>query len=408
MKRLEVITCVSIMSAAVIACGGGGDSPADASAMASPATASAESQAASPDAFDRAPAYSSLVVFGDSLSDVGSYRTPGVAAIGGGEYTVNGAHGAIWVESLARELGVAKPCPAQTGLEASGPLAFLAAPTENHAGCLGYAQGGARVTNPIGVANKALLGLGSSSGYVGQLTDPVVDQIARHLAASGGSFDGRELVTVLAGANDLFMQLATLQGTIAAGGDPNAAATAAATAMGQAGAELAGYVRQRILAHGARHVVVVNLPDAGKTPSAYAETPATQALITLLAGTFNAQLSNGLSGAHGVLVVDAFGASQDQAAHPRRYGLSNATDPACDLNATLIPSSLVCSAPGTVIAGDISHYWFADTVHPTPYGYRLLTRLVAGTMTKAGWLAPIGWRPCQRNASGCELTWRDA
>lgn len=34
--------------------------------------------------------YGKLVSFGDSLSDVGTHRTPGVAALGGGKYTVNG------------------------------------------------------------------------------------------------------------------------------------------------------------------------------------------------------------------------------------------------------------------------------------------------------------------------------
>ena len=406
MNGLHVLASAAVLGGFVSGCGGGG--PADAPATPAATAAAAAVQSASIDSLGRGASYSSLVVFGDSLSDVGSYRTPGVAAIGGGEYTVNGAHSAIWTELLARELALAKPCPAQTGLESSGPLAFLAAPTENHAGCLSYAEGGARVTDPVGPSNKALLALGSPSGYVGQLTDPLVSQIARHLAASGGAFNGGELVAVLAGANDLFMQLATLQGTVAAGGDANAAAAAAATAMGQAGAELAGYIRQQIVAHGARRVVVVTLPDVGKTPSARAETPATQALITLLATTFNAQLAGGLSGTPGVLLVDAFGASQDQAAHPRRYGLSNVTDPACALNAMLFPSALVCSTPGTVIAGDVSHYSFADAVHPTPYGHRLLMRLVAATMTRAGWLAPIGSRPCQRTTAGCELTSRDA
>ena len=396
MKRFQ-----SLVSAAIL---GGFVSGSPTSAAAS---LTSIAQSAVIDTAGRAPSYSSLVVFGDSLSDVGSYRTPGIAAIGGGQYTVNGTRSANWTELLARELGLPRPCPAQTGLEASGPLAFLAAPTENHPGCLDYAQGGARVTAPIGLANKALLAQGSASGYVGQLTDPVVDQIARYTAESEGEFKGRELVTVLTGANDLFMQLATVQATVAAGADAHGAAIAAAAAMDQAGAELAGYLRQQVVAHGARHVVVVNLPDVGKTPEAYAQAPATQALITLLATTFNARLSSDLSGTPGVLLVDAFAASQDHAAHPRRYGLSNVTDPACDLNAMVFPSSLVCSKPGTVIAGDISHYAFADTVHPTPYGYGLLMRLVTDAMTKAGWLAPIGWRPCRRTTAGCVLTAHD-
>ena len=61
---------------------------------------------------------------------------------------------------------------------------------------------------------------GNPAGALGQLTDPIVNQIGRHLAATGGRFDGRELVTVLGGGNDLFVALETLQATLAAGGDP--------------------------------------------------------------------------------------------------------------------------------------------------------------------------------------------
>jgi phospholipase/lecithinase/hemolysin len=31
-------------------------------------------------------------------------------------------------------------------------------------------------------------------------------------------------------------------------------------------------------------------------------------------------------------------------------------------------------------------FLFADTVHPTPYGYQLLAQFVASQMTRAGWL----------------------
>ena len=91
------------------------------------------------------------------------------------------------------------PCAAQTGLESSGPLAAFAQAAAPHAGCYGYAQGGARVTNPVGPGNAALLALGDSSGALGQLTKPVVEQIGRHLAAVGGSFAADDLVTVMAG-----------------------------------------------------------------------------------------------------------------------------------------------------------------------------------------------------------------
>jgi outer membrane lipase/esterase len=77
----------------------------------------------------------------------------------------------------------------------------------NHPTCTNYAQGGARVTNPVGPGNKLL---GGNNAVLGQLTVPVATQVARHLTKTGGRFSGREVVQVLAGANDVFMQLASL------------------------------------------------------------------------------------------------------------------------------------------------------------------------------------------------------
>ncbi len=325
--------------------------------------------------------YSAMVSFGDSLSDVGSYATATLkASTGGGKYTVNGTAGKNWTELIAAQIQTSAPCAAQTGLESSGPLAAFAEATANHASCYGYAQGGARVTNPVGPGNTALIALGDTSGYLGQLTDPVVNQINRHLTAVGGTFSGTELVTVMAGGNDVFMNAAAV-------GAAQQTPTQAVTAMGVAGAELAGYINALIVANGAKHVVVVNLPDVSQTPSTYAAeavTPGTQALIQQMSITFNAQLKAGLASTSGVLLVDAYTQGQDQVAHPAQYGLTNVTTPACALSATVF-NSLVCST-ATLISGDVSHYQFADTVHPTPYGYQLLAQFVAKRMTEAGWL----------------------
>lgn len=326
--------------------------------------------------------YTKLVVFGDSLSDVGTYATPGlVGATGGGRFTINGASTQLWVDRLATAAKVPAVCAAQNGLNSVGPLAGFASLVVNRAGCYGYAQGGSRVTNPVGPGNVATLP-GASSGALGQLTVPIVTQISNHLAASGGSFSGTDMVTVLAGANDLFMQVATVQGTVAAGGNATTAGQAATVAMGQAGGELAAYIKSLIVAKGAKRVIVVGVPDVSVTPDSLGQPQSSRDLVQLLAYTFNAQLQYGLQGVAEVLYVDGYTAIQQWAANPGAYGLSNVRTPAC--NAAVVATSLLCSA-ATLISGDTSKYLFADGVHPTPYGHQLLANYVLDRMSAFGW-----------------------
>ncbi len=352
---------------------------------------------------NQAPAvkFTSMVSFGDSLSDVGTYKVGTVVALGGGLYSVNGIAGAIgadvtptnnWTTLVAAQAGLPAPCPAQTGLDGDATKGF-SVPVVNHAGCYGYGQGGSLVTKPVGPGNKLL---GGANATLGQLTVPVITQISNHLAAVGGKFAGTELVTVMAGGNDVFIDAAAIAPTIAAlmgGGMSQAdattqASTAAVVAMGTAGAELAAYVKAMIVAKGAKYVAVVNLPDVSKTPYAYAQSAATQGLVNTMVTTFNTQLTTGLAGTPGVIIVDAYADNRNQAVNPASYALTNVTTPACNLTApspNALGSSLVCNS-SNVNTGDVSHYLFADTVHPTPYGYKLLAQLVTKSLVLAGWL----------------------
>jgi outer membrane lipase/esterase len=330
--------------------------------------------------------FSGMVNFGDSLSDVGTYKVGAVAALGGGKYTVNGPNSLNWTEIIAKTYGLAAPCAAQTGLDGSGQ--GFAVPVTNIATCFSYAQGGSRVTSQPGPGNKLL---GGGNAVLGQLTVPVLLQMQAHLAKNGGTYSGKELVTVMAGGNDLFIQSGSIPQVIAAlvtsGQTPadaqTAAVTAAVKAMGQAGGELAGYVKALVLAKGAKTVVVVNLPNVSKTPYALAQDAATQGLVNLMTNTFNDQLKAGLAGT-GVVLADAYAESTSQAANPAPYGLSNVKDKACATNA-LGGTALVCNA-SNLVAGDVSRYQYADDVHPTPYGYELLAKFVLSEMLKVGLL----------------------
>jgi outer membrane lipase/esterase len=48
-------------------------------------------------------------------------------------------------------------------------------------------------------------------------------------------------------------------------------------------------------------------------------------------------------------------------------------------------SSLTCTKSNAV-GGDVSHYMFADDIHPTPYEYWLVARYVLKDMAVKGWL----------------------
>ena len=351
MARFGWSAGLAVLTALLLSgCGGGGDKPAAAS-------------------------YSSLVSFGDSLSDVGSYKVGGIAALGGGKYTVNSANDKNWTELLAAQLDLPAPCAAQTGLDGT----YFYAAVTNQVACLNYAQGGSRVTNPVGPGHKLVPG----SEPLGQLTVPISTQINTHLTKIGGKFSGTELVTVMAGGNDVFMNLGAI--------GINFSPTDAVTAMGVAGGELSAYIKTYILGNNAKKVVVLNIPDIKSTPFGQSLNSDTQGLIDLMVNTFNDQLKSGLQDTAGVLLIDAYSASKDEVANPAKYSLSNVTGTACKLSyptpdpqVNPLNSSLVCSAANAV-AGDVSRYLFADTVHPTPYGYQLMSQLVFKELVLAKW-----------------------
>jgi outer membrane lipase/esterase len=362
---------------------------------------------------DQSPrvAFKSMVSFGDSLSDVGTYRVGTIAAIGGGEFTVNGPAPRNWTEFIAADIQVAQPCAAQTGLLPNIP-GFVGAPVTNVPACTNYAQGSSRVTGIFAPSSATLQAAPFNQVNLGLLAVPVATQMAAHLAKVGGAYSGTELVTVLAGGNDVFMNVngvasaaaggaaavgaaitagwsTTVQGQVATGGAAatNAAISAALAAMAQAGTDLAGLVKTQVLAKGAKFVVVVNLPDVSETPFALSLDAQTRGLINTMSTTFNAQLQSGLAGTS-VVLVDAYTQGRDQFANPAQYSLTNVSTPACSTTSPANPlggSSLGCTAAST-IPGDTSRFLFADTVHPTPYGYQLLAQFVAVQMAKAGWI----------------------
>jgi outer membrane lipase/esterase len=383
MKKFHVLTTALAAAAFLAACGGN-------------------------EAGDQSPrvAFTQMVNFGDSLSDVGSYDVGVVKLQGGGHFSVNGtgATGLLyinWTEFLAATLQLPQPCAAQTGLmpvPGAVPIIGDETPTfhdaSNGGTCTSYAQGGSRVTLQPGPGNAALFNPSdptTSGNALGALTIPVHDQIQNYLHNVSPTFLPSALVTVMAGANDVFIQSATFQAEVGAGEDPTTAGGAAVLAMTTAADELAADVNTMILANGATHVVVVNIPDASLTPSAVSEGPAGQAFVKQLVQAFNTELAAKLQAGPSLLLVDAFSASEDQVTNMAQYGLTNVTTPVCTSSSSLLCTkntliAAVAPAASAAPATAANTYEYADTVHPTPYGYRLLSELVGEQMAIKGWL----------------------
>jgi outer membrane lipase/esterase len=372
--------------------------------------------------------FTSMVSFGDSLSDIGTYKVGAIAAVGGGKWTVNSATAQNWTELISAQYKLATPCAAQTGLLSIIPQ-LPAVPVQNFSACRNYAQGSSRVTSPAGpnsvaIQQAVLQATGSpvaaaQAAGIGLMALPVVSQMANHLTNVGGSYSGKELVTVFAGGNDVFLNLngvssaakfaagaatvndavgaaqfagwsPAIQSAIAAGGPAavNAASQAAVAGMAQAATELVAAINTQVLAKGAKYVVVLNVPDISTTPFAATLDASTKGLLVNMATTFNSTLSQGLAGKPGILLVDAYTQGRDQIANPSQYALTNVTTPACSKTSPANPlagSSLACTA-SSLIPGDTSKYLFADDVHLTPYGYGLLAQFVTKNLATAGWL----------------------
>lgn len=351
--------------------------------------------------------FTAVVSFGDSLSDVGAYAPAtslagnGTAPYFGGKFTTNSATGTVWVENLATSMGLLVT-PAEVGFAGNSVKCPAAAVPALAGTCTGYGQGGARVTDPNGIGKTG-----------GALTVPMVTQIANHLARFT-SFKDTDLILVYGGSNDVFIQFGTFAATAAqvqadaAAGRITAdqanialfnAQSLAQAGMKQAAQELAGYVRTQIVAKGGKYVAVMTLSDIADTPFGNTLPASARQVLTDLSNIFNLWLRDGLTG-QPVRLIDTFALYKDGYANPAKYGITNNTATACDPakisaitgGAVTDGSSLFCnSTPGAPYNGlragaDVTTWQFADGVHPTTGGHKIISDAFIAQLVAFGWL----------------------
>jgi len=383
-RRLAGATIAALLAALLIsACGSGSDSAGPgASSSQDPEVMEAAAQiaAAGGDAAlavaatgaarlhrDESHRISQVVVFGDSLSDVGTYKVGAIAQVGGGKFTTN--PGPVWTETVGLLL-CARVTPFRQGFGGASQIL----------GGTGFAMGGSRVSQQPGIGCNP-----DPSGCTAALTIPVRQQVTDYLAAND-TFTRNQMVFVLAGANDILFQLGVFLATVQVPGitpeQVAAAQAAAVAAVQQAALELAGEVR-RILGKGANRVVVLNVPDISDTPFGKATPALVRQLIAGMVLMFNGALEAGLDGS-GAVLLDYRAEFARVIANPGVYHVNEINVPACDpVKIDAITnglekdgSSLFCSRQTLVQNAAPFTYLFADSVHPTTLGHLITTRFV--------------------------------
>ncbi len=393
-------------------CGGGGNPSAPALATVASVNAASTAPSAGPSG-----GFKNFVVFGDSLSDDGAYTLAAWTVYGfptppfslpyakGGQFTVNGAATGNWTGVLAQTLGIGL-APNVVGYssggtttfmtptgptvsQASATCAFNTAPAGSPEDCTNFAQGGSMVFTADGIGHST-----------GALTFPVTQQLQNYLGEFG-SFNSSQLISVLAGNNDIFAALSAVQTAVGQGVPQTTAVQQAQAAVGGAADALAGVVKS-ILGNGGRYVMVYTLPDSSLSPFGQSlaggttcdnKNPQTACyLLSNLVQVFNQRLLDDLQG-QPVKMIDGYALLNQEIANPSSFGFTNVTTPWCDLSAaTVNNTSLLCNTgtPATAYGASTSNlgtWLFADAVHPTPAGYQVIASATLAELRSFGWVS---------------------
>jgi phospholipase/lecithinase/hemolysin len=272
-----------------------------------------------------ASGFSAVYAFGDSLSDAGndSIATLGVvpaSPYSDGRFT----NGNVWVQDLSQDLGLP---PVKASL----------------AGGTDYAYGGAETgTTAVHTANPT--DLASQLGqFVANVPNP----------------SPNALYTVWAGSNDV---LDIANSTLT----PAQQQAAVQQAVNNETSFIDGLV-----ADGAKNLMVLDVPDLGKTPYEMAR-PASDAASSTLAQDFNNDLATALqhimaTGVASIDLIDTYSLLDTAIANPSAYGFTNVTQPVWTGDLTDSQSG-VLNATGAAQNG----YLFFDDLHPTAAGHTLL------------------------------------
>ena len=297
-------------------------------------------------AFADPSSYGRVISFGDSLSDNGNLTALGVAPPPP-YYYGRFSNGPTWVEILAGAGGPGgQSSQQQFWVDAAHSIPL-------NGTSVNVALGGARADNGF-----------NSNGPIPGVPTQIASYEFYSTVSGQTPFKSTDLVTLLAGANDIF------QGFGAAAAGPNPV-----TALSVLGANTAGYVDadlKSLIAGGAKTVLISNLPNLGATPSFngkdsnFTTLPGQAAGGALVTAAFNSTLNSltqqtaAQNTGVNIIQMDLNGALNVILANPSAFGFTNSTL-ACIYQVT-------CNG---------SNFLFWDGVHPTKPAHILIARYAA-------------------------------
>lgn len=270
------------------------------------------------------PSFAQTVVFGSSLSDTGNFCNLTPANCTSAPYAApRYSNGPVFPELIAARFG--------------------SSASASRTGGTNYAYAGAR------------------TGPIAGTTQPVpnmTQQVEQYLASVGYQTNPQYLyiVDAVTAGHDI------LDGVNLAGGNVNntvlnATVTNVAMAI------------HRLYAAGARHILVANSTDVGRTPRAQALSATAVTSATQMSLQFNAALAQHIevlrASLPGIRVyeLDVASLASDVMASPAEYGYSNVTQP-CFNDLLLTPT--LCTAAGS--------YFFWDSFNPSATAHQLASQ----------------------------------
>ena len=299
----------------------------------------------------QAQTFNSVVVFGDSLSDSGNIAQSTGLLPAGTSFTTNPEP--VWAEIVAETFG--------------------ASATNSLDGGTNYSWGGACV-NPDGPCEQEQV------PGTAQKIPRTAEQINQHL--SGANADSDTLYMIWGGVNDISAIARENQS------DPQGALDSTLKAAETYIDQIRG-----LQDAGAHYVVVLNLPDAGKTLNAQRAGAEAAAGLSTLSSAYNKALDTGLASLeHGIIPINVSALMDEIIEDPGNYGFTNVDEIACTPGSNpLRPNgglgSLVC---GPTDSGYLSPpktdetYLFADGSHPSGAVHAAVANTVISTL-----MAPV-------------------